>query len=187
MKYISIFLLFLGALSGDFQIEISHELKDKETALIENGLKEFNAPYLGPEAEYFAVYLKDEKGKILGGVLTWTRPGFKLLYIGTLWLPEEHRGKGYGTKLMLAAEAEGKKQGCTVVQVDTMDFQAAPFYKKLGYRQIGHIKKLFGDHDIYFFRKDLTDEGIAKLLTIPKGYFVCKKTSPIPQGKEISN
>ena len=157
LKYLSALLLILGSVTAqEYQLAISHELVDEETDVINEGLRKYNTPYLGKDATHFAIYIKDENGKVVGGILTWSRPKLKMLYIGTLWLPKELRGKGYGTQLMQAAEEEGRRQGCKVVQVDTMDFQAAPFYEKMGYTQIGNVENLFGDHTIYFFRKDLT-------------------------------
>ena len=54
---------------------------------------------------------------------------------------------------MLAAEAEGKKQGCTHAQVQTLPFQAETFYRKLGYVRIGIVEKLFGDYDYLYAKK----------------------------------
>jgi GNAT superfamily N-acetyltransferase len=153
MKNIIIALCMISGYAN--HIEITHQLNE-ETEVINQGLSDFNTPFFGRQKEIdFAVLLKDEEGKTVGGVLVWMRPGLGLMYIDTIWLPEQLRKKGFGTQLMLAAEAEGKKHGCTHSQVDTLPFQAEPFYQKLGYYRIGVVEKLFGDHDYIFMRKDL--------------------------------
>lgn len=145
----------LGALDKPmYNIEVDHELK--EVDVVVEGLRNYNSQYLGNQKSiHFAVYLKDEKNQVVGGVLAWMRPGIKLLCIDSIWISEPMRKKGYGKKLMLAAEAEGKKHGCIHSQVDTMAFQSEPFYQKLGYKRIGVVNKLYGEHDAIFMRKEL--------------------------------
>lgn len=147
--------LLFAAAKPSCHIEVDHTRE--EVDVIVEGLRRFNSPYFGNQnSRHFAVYLKDEKNQVVGGVLAWMRPGIKLVYIDTIWISEPMRKKGYGKQLMLAAEAEGKKHGCTHSQVDTMSFQAEPFYEKLGYKRIGVVRKLYGEHDSIFMRKDLT-------------------------------
>jgi GNAT superfamily N-acetyltransferase len=139
-----------------YHIEVDHELEEIDVVI--EGLRHFNSSYFGNQKSiHFAVYLKDEKNQVVGGIVAWMRPGIKLLYIDTIWISEPMRKKGYGKKLMLAAEAEGKKNGCTHSQVDTMSFQAEPFYQKLGYKRIGVVNKLYGEHDSIFLRKNLVE------------------------------
>jgi hypothetical protein len=40
---------------------------------------------------------------------------------------------------MAAAETEGRRRGCSAVWLDTFEFQARPFYEKLGYRLFGTL------------------------------------------------
>jgi GNAT superfamily N-acetyltransferase len=40
---------------------------------------------------------------------------------------------------MAAAEEEGRRRGCTAVWLDTFEFQARPFYEKLGYSNFGTL------------------------------------------------
>ena len=137
-------------------IVVDYQLEEAE--MIGQGLRDYNTPFLGHQKSiHFAVYLKNENGNVIGGILAWMRPGIKLLYIDTVWVSSEWRNQGYGKQLMEKAEAEGKKHGCNHVQVDTLSFQAEQFYQKLGYKQIGVIKKLYGEHDVVFLRKNLPD------------------------------
>jgi GNAT superfamily N-acetyltransferase len=140
---------------NSFTIQVDHQL-EKEAEIIIEGVEDFNSPFFGHQkCVDLVVYLRDENNQVLGGVIAWIRPGMKLLYIDTMWISEPMRKQGFGKKLMLTAEAEGKKLGCTHSQVDTLPFQAESFYQKLGYKRIGVVPKLYGKHDSIFMRKDL--------------------------------
>ena len=113
------------------------DAKEEDINIIEKGLREFNRRYTGLEkVEKQAVYIKKD-GKILGGIVyvnirPWT-------YIKLLWVSDELRGRGYGAKLIKAAEDDARKKGSTKVMVDTFSFQAPEFYKKLGYNEVSRI------------------------------------------------
>jgi ribosomal protein S18 acetylase RimI-like enzyme len=63
------------------------------------------------------------------------------------------RNKGFGKDLVLAAEKYGKEQGCLFGAVNTFDWKALEFYKKLGYfvyfERYGFVKNSV----FYFLRK----------------------------------
>ena len=139
-----------------YKIHVDYELKDPNLDIIRKGLGEFNTPYFGRQQTIpFAVCLKDGHQTVVGGIIAWMRSGMHLLYIDTIWVSENLRRRGFGTQLMLAAEAEGLKHGCTHSQLDTLPFQAEEFYKSLGYFRVGLVEKLFGKWDYIFLRKHL--------------------------------
>ncbi len=63
------------------------------------------------------------------------------------------RGNGYGSQLMMAAEKFGKENGCTFAAVNTMDWEALYFYKKLGYEVEFERHGFLKDSVFYFLRK----------------------------------
>ncbi|HJD66201.1 MAG TPA: GNAT family N-acetyltransferase [Rickettsia endosymbiont of Bembidion nr. Transversale] len=77
------------------------------------------------------------------------------VYITSLFVDENHRNKKYGRMLMEKAEELARERGCNFVALSTMDFQAKPFYEKLGYKleftRHGYEK----DSVSYQLRKDL--------------------------------
>lgn len=149
-------LLSLNSLDSAPKLSIQYDWQGEEVEEIHKGLAEANDPYLGYKRDVdFALTIKDEKGSVVAGLLAWMRPGMGLLYIDTLWVSETLRHQGYGTQLLLAAEEEGRKQGCTHSQVETTSFQAEGFYEKLGYSRIGVVEKWFKDYDYIFMRKSL--------------------------------
>ncbi len=51
----------------------------------------------------------------------------------SLWIDQTLRHQGWGTKLMHEAEKMGREHGASFVTLNTMDWEALPFYQKLGY------------------------------------------------------
>jgi ribosomal protein S18 acetylase RimI-like enzyme len=59
------------------------------------------------------------------------------------------------TKLMEAAQKLAKESGCNFMAVNTMDWEALDFYKKLGF-YVEFERRGFDKNSIfYFLRKDL--------------------------------
>lgn len=103
----------------------------------------------------FAFFIRDEKNVIHGGCSGCNLYG--CLYIDSLWVEETLRSNGYGTQLMKAAEKWGNEQRCTFSTVNTMDFEALGFYKKLGF-EIEFKRQGFSKESIfYFLRKDFNN------------------------------
>lgn len=72
-----------------------------------------------------------------------------------LWVDERHRKEGLGSRLLEAVEAEAKKQGCTILHLDTFDFQAKDFYLKHGFEIFGCLKDCPAGHERYYLSKRL--------------------------------
>lgn len=79
-----------------------------------------------------AVQIKDDAGQVIAGAAARTFGDWLLL--NTLWLSDELRGQNIGSKILAEIEAAGKKRGCIKVMLDTLNFQAKPFYEKHGYQ-----------------------------------------------------
>lgn len=55
-------------------------------------------------------------------------------YLESFWLAELERGKGLGCAMLNEAEQIAKRRGCKFVLLDTLEFQAKPFYLRHGYQ-----------------------------------------------------
>ena len=107
-----------------------------ETDFIRNALAEFNNAIVGEDGHTpLNIVEQDDDGNIIGGILGGTYWGW--MYIDILWVREDCRRKGLGSKLLIEAEKEAIRRGCHHVHVDTMSWQAPGFYKKHGYETIG--------------------------------------------------
>lgn len=79
----------------------------------------------------FRIYIKDSDQSVLGGASGVTYYG--CLYVDMLWVETSIRGHGFGKKIMEEAEKIGKERNCSFATLNTMDWEALPFYQKLGY------------------------------------------------------
>lgn len=84
------------------------------------------------ERKPLAVQIKNEHGEVIAGAAGRTFGNW--LQLSTLWVSEELRGKAMGSQILKSFEDAGKKRGCTTCLLDTLNFQAMPFYKKHGYK-----------------------------------------------------
>jgi len=125
--------------------------KDTLTVL-DRGLDAYNSQFAPAHVEEFAFALKTADGVVLGGVHAIAWAG--MLYLKQVWIDEAYRGQRRGRALMLAVEAEGRRRGCTAACLDTFEFQARPFYEKLGYEVYGTLRFPAG-FDRYFMKKAL--------------------------------
>lgn len=95
----------------------------------------------------------DDDGTIIGGIIGGSYWGW--MYIDILWVDEEHRGKGIGSKLLREAERKGLTRGCHHVHLDTMSWQAPEFYRKQGYEVIGTLPNIPSGNQKYLLIKAL--------------------------------
>lgn len=75
----------------------------------------------------------------------------KLLYVS-----EESRRRGWGTKLIRAPEAEAVSQGCHGAWVDSYSFQARGFYERQGYAIFGSLDNYPTGQKRFFLQKTLS-------------------------------
>ena len=109
---------------------------EKEIKYIRDSLNQYNNERVGEDGHtplYIIEY--DENGNSIGGILGGTYWGW--MYVDILWVHENHRKKGIGSRLLREAEQEAVRRGCHHVHLDTMSWQAPEFYKKHGYEVIG--------------------------------------------------
>ena len=85
-----------------------------------------------------AIFVRDSTGAIRGGITGGVWGGW--LHIVALWVDEPLRGRGLGTQLLLAAEAEGRANGASSAFLETHTFQAPWLYRRHGYETIAEIK-----------------------------------------------
>ncbi|MCU6668303.1 GNAT family N-acetyltransferase [Enterobacteriaceae bacterium H4N4] len=116
------------------QLTITDTITDQDQEELLQGLRAYNGQFLdfATVGSDIAVYARDDSGKMRGGLIG-RRVG-EWLDIKYLWVCDDTRGSGLGGQLMRAAEEEARRQGCQQALVDTLSFQARPFYEKQGYQ-----------------------------------------------------
>ena len=79
-----------------------------------------------------AVQIKNDQDEVIAGAAARTFGDWLLL--DTLWVSDKLRGQNIGSKILKEIEISGKKRGCVKCLLDTLNFQAMPFYEKHGYK-----------------------------------------------------
>jgi ribosomal protein S18 acetylase RimI-like enzyme len=95
----------------------------------------------------------NSKGKLIGGLISGTYWGW--LFVKMLWVDEKYRNKDIGTQLIHKAVVIARKRGCKYVHLDTFNFQAPGFYRKLGFKRFGSLKPFPKGSERYFLRKKI--------------------------------
>jgi len=125
-----------------------------DVTYVKDQLNAYSARATGyTEYRPLAVFLRDGDGRIIAGLTGFTWGG--ALKIGYVWVQEEYRRQGYGTRLMAAAEREAIARGCRQAVLDTHSFQAPDFYPKLGYVQCGLAEDWPVGYQQHYFTKRL--------------------------------
>ncbi|WP_145206836.1 GNAT family N-acetyltransferase [Sphingobium sp. B2] len=133
------------------RIEATDNPAPADVASLLDGLRAFNLQAGGISIEPLAVWLRGEAGEMIGGLTGRTGAGW--LFIEFFWLPEELRGRGFGSELIRRAEDIAKERGCVGAWLDTFSFQAPGFYERHGYESFGVIEDYPPGSRRYFLQK----------------------------------
>jgi len=94
----------------------------------------------------------DEENNIIAGcyakMYCWN-----VIYIDILWVDERYRKHGLGSELLEEIERIAVEHKCSLIHLDTFDFQAKDFYLKHGYEVFGVLEDCPKDHCRYFLKK----------------------------------
>jgi GNAT superfamily N-acetyltransferase len=138
-------------------LEIIQQWNQSESDLIRKRLIEYNMEKLPDELktpyENINFVIKDDEGEIVGGItgeMFWHH-----VHIDILWVDENFRENGYGSKLVKKMEAFAIEKGCRFIYLDTFSFQAPEFYKKNGYEVFGMLEDHPKGFNQYFLHKKL--------------------------------
>jgi GNAT superfamily N-acetyltransferase len=131
---------------------------DPNPALIlelQDRLYEFSDAATGgaKDGRFLTIVVRDEKGQLRGGLHGWTWAG--TLGVEILWVRDADRGRGLGTRLLAAAEAEAIRRGCHQAFVQTHSYQAPAFYRRHGWETLAEVAGYPGDTTRVLFRKRL--------------------------------
>ena len=127
----------------------------KETDFVREALTRFNRERVGDDGHApLNIVEYDGDRNVIGGILGGTYWGW--MYVDILWVQEDHRNRGIGTKLLSEAEKEATRRGCHHVHLDTMSWQAPEFYQKHGYEVIGILPDIPTGNQKYLLQKALS-------------------------------
>ncbi|GAB3840598.1 GNAT family N-acetyltransferase [Kribbella italica] len=129
---------------GDQDAELEQRLSDE--------LDSFNIAATGVgDRGSFSIKVTDEAGELVGGLAAWTWGG--LCGIDMVWVRADSRQDGWGSRILLAAEAEARRRGCDRIAVSSFTFQAPGFYQRHGYVETGRTRGIpGGNEDVHMFK-----------------------------------
>jgi GNAT superfamily N-acetyltransferase len=137
-----------------FDIVLTLDPEPADETVVREGLRVYNKAMGGPTGyQPISIMLADESGTRIGGLTG--RALYDWLFIELFHIPEALRGQGYGRQLMQKAEAFARERGLVGIWLDTFDFQARPFYEKLGFTVFGTLGDHPRDGRRYFMQKRL--------------------------------
>ena len=126
----------------------------EDIASIIDAINRWNVRVTGVEDFHqVAIFARDAAGAIRGGITGGVWGGW--LHIAALWVDEDLRGHGLGTRLLLAAEAEAREHGAHDAFLETHTFQAPDLYRRHGYETIAQIEDYPPGESQLIMRKSL--------------------------------
>jgi GNAT superfamily N-acetyltransferase len=137
------------------RLVLRRKARKQDCDRLERGLIAYNdkqAPH-PMRFQHFTITVHSESGRLMGGLDGRMYWGW--LYVDKLWLDGRLRRGGIGSRLLAAGEAHARAYGCHGVWLDTMSFQARPFYEKQGYRVIGQLDDFPPGHKRFWLCKQL--------------------------------
>ena len=117
-------------------------------------INRFNADVTGfDDGRSLSVARRGPDGGLEGGLTGWSWGG--CCYIEYLWVRDDLRGAGLGSRLLAAAETEARARGCFQMVVFSHTFQAPDFYRRHGYVEYGRTENSPRGHADVHFTKEL--------------------------------
>ncbi|APF22715.1 GNAT family N-acetyltransferase [Clostridium butyricum] len=135
---------------------IIRESNEEESELIVDKIVEYNLSKVPIIQESSFIWINrvivDTYGDIIAGINS-KMYCWNCVYIDVLWVKEEYRKEGLGSKILNEIEKVAKDKGCYLIHLDTFDFQAKDFYIKHGYDIFGILDECPQRHKRYFMKK----------------------------------
>ena len=121
---------------NDWDLVIRDTASDADSADLRDAIHEFNFATTGyRDGRSLSCFLRDDDGALVAGIDGFTWGGYAR--VDYLWVTEQLRGQGLGSRLLDAAEEEARRRGCGTIVLDTHSFQAPDLYRTRGYAEVG--------------------------------------------------
>ncbi|MGK0187252.1 MAG: GNAT superfamily N-acetyltransferase [Verrucomicrobiales bacterium] len=125
-----------------------------DNKFIAQEVRKFNRQFTADDFQPLSIFQRNENDAIVAGLTG--RTFWNYLYIDFLWVSENHRRSGFGSRVLITAEEEAARRGCRNASLDTFSFQALPFYLKHGYVEFGHVSGFCHDqHRRHYLHKTI--------------------------------
>lgn len=133
---------------------------EADVSTVRNALRAFNRQHFAalPERQ-LAAFSRTHDGRIVGGASGEIKWGW--LHIDLLWVDEQWRGQGVGTRLLRDMEDTADRFAVTGYHLSTTSFQALDFYRRCGYTIWGELPGFPPGHINYALYKRATGHSTS--------------------------
>ena len=116
----------------------------------------FNKPHLDIKHDYIKINRKliNKDGKVVAAIMAGVSE-IDTAWIWKIWVDEECRNRGLGTRLIKHFEKKAKEKGATKILSEEIYDWNVGFFLKLGYKIGGELKDLPKGHSFFIVYKDL--------------------------------
>ena len=132
------------------------DLTEEQVEDIENRLSDFDDSYITYKMDGCIQIGIEEDGKLIAG-LDACVTAFKILYVSTVFVDQDHRRQGYGAKLIREMEKRAAAMGVNMIRLDTFSWQGKEFYEAMGYEVVGSYENPTDGYAEFFFIKRLNE------------------------------
>jgi GNAT superfamily N-acetyltransferase len=122
-------------------------------SLLRTKMVEFNALHFDAQRVPLGYKFVDQQGELVAGISGYVFGNW--LMISWLWCSDKARGKGLAGQLLNRLEHTAVELGAHIAQLDTLDFQAKPFYEQRGYSVKFQLNNYPRSGTRYFMEKPL--------------------------------
>ena len=135
---------------------------EDEAEYISDKLLEFNLSKMSPNWEqeedfyWITKKIEDDDGNVIAGSIGFANC-WREAFLDNLWVDERYRKQGLGSALIEDFEKEVREKGCTLIHLDTFDWQAREFYEKHGYQVFGTCENCPKGHKRFYLVKYLSN------------------------------
>jgi len=138
----------------DDRFPVTDEPDAADLSELDDRINDYNADRTGiRDARYLSIMLRSAGGELYAGLHGHSWGG--CCEIKLLWVAEDCRGEGLGTRLLQSAEDEAIRRGCHLILLATHSFQAPGFYERRGFSRIATVEGYPAEHAEIFMTKHL--------------------------------
>jgi GNAT superfamily N-acetyltransferase len=145
-------------MDAEFVVALEDQPDEATQIVLLSGLAAYNESRAGPDPvrqpeNHICIVARDADGRVRGGVQGVIVGAW--LAIDLVWVEDDFRGRGMGSRLLAEAEAVARKRGCKWSILATFDYQAPEFYARRDYVEYARMEDFPLGHTRFQLRKAL--------------------------------
>jgi ribosomal protein S18 acetylase RimI-like enzyme len=129
--------------------------EDLRAGTLGKQLRAFNYRVVGeyPDIQPVRLDVRDQDSRLVAGIRAYVLLDW--MHTDLLWVAQDRRGQGLGSRLLGMAEAQARALGARNAKLETFEWQARAFYIKQGYAEYARIDDYVSDQYLAYLKKPL--------------------------------